>query len=80
MGPCHLYFVIADSAGNVVGSTDQFMVSGKIAGPLQSDPTAWMDDSTRRSEVSLARAAAARSACSCARRRVKTSRTTTVAG
>ena len=30
-------FVIADSAGNVVGSTDQFMVSGKIAGPLQSD-------------------------------------------
>lgn len=30
-------FVIADSAGNVVGSTDRFMVSGKIAGPLQSD-------------------------------------------
>ena len=31
------YFAIADLAGNEVARTDRFFVSGKIAGPLQSD-------------------------------------------
>ncbi len=30
-------FAIFDTAGNVVGQTDTFTVSGKLAGPLQSD-------------------------------------------
>src|SRR6185437_6571940 len=30
-------FAIFDTAGNVVGQTDSFTVSGKLAGPLQAD-------------------------------------------
>jgi hypothetical protein len=30
-------FVISDSAGNEIASSDRFLVSGKIAGPLQAD-------------------------------------------
>ena len=31
------YAAITDLAGNVIGRTDKFLVSGKVAGPLQSD-------------------------------------------
>lgn len=33
-------FAISDLAGNVVGRTDLFLVSGKVAGPLQADTAA----------------------------------------